>query len=121
MLRISKKKLYERIASKIKSLRQLRPDGSERASGITQEELAEKVGVTRVTIANIETGRTYTPLHTLYSICLALDAKLEDVLPNIAEVRAEDSEVIEAGGIEGQIPPTLAKELEEIFKDNQED
>lgn len=119
-MRIDKKKLYERIAERIKRLRQFFPDGTERTSKITQEELAERVGTTRVTIANFESARTFIPLHSLYLVCRVLNAELEDVLPSISEVEmaTEDSKTIEVGSVKEQVPNRLAKELEEIFKDS---
>lgn len=41
--------------------------------GITQAELAEKVGLTRVSITNIEAGRQRVLLHTLIDILAVID------------------------------------------------
>jgi putative transcriptional regulator len=47
--------------------------------GVSQHQLAERVGVSRNTISSIETGR-FTPTAKLaYLLCLALDKKFEEV------------------------------------------
>jgi DNA-binding XRE family transcriptional regulator len=51
------------------------------AAGVTQQQLADDVGLTRVSIVNIEQGRQRVPLHTLYALVAALEMQLEDVLP----------------------------------------
>lgn len=51
------------------------------AAGVTQQQLADDVGLTRVSIVNIERGLQRMPLHTLYALVAALEMRLEDVLP----------------------------------------
>jgi putative transcriptional regulator len=47
--------------------------------GITQEALAEKVGVTRQTILFLEKGKYNPSLRLAYKISRALNAKIEDI------------------------------------------
>ena len=54
--------------------------------GLTQVELAEKISVTRASIANIETGRQRPTLDTFYSIAEALDCEPWDLVPNKKDV-----------------------------------
>lgn len=50
--------------------------------GISQEELAEKSGVSRPTISNLENNPdAVTTTDTLQKIALALDVKVSDLLP----------------------------------------
>jgi transcriptional regulator with XRE-family HTH domain len=50
-----------------------------RAAGLTQEQLAEKVGVTPVTISRLERGVTVPSLATLSKIGEALNAGMPDL------------------------------------------
>lgn len=48
--------------------------------GLTQEELAEKSGISRVTIANIERGAvTNLKISTMLSLASALDSTVEEI------------------------------------------
>ncbi len=51
------------------------------AGGISQEALADKIGLARTSVANIEAGRHRPPLHTLEDIAGVLRCKLQDLLP----------------------------------------
>jgi transcriptional regulator with XRE-family HTH domain len=68
----SNAKLTKTICKRIKKYR------SER--GLTQEELAEKVGVSRVYIGYVEQGRNTPSLEILEKITKALKVSLSDVL-----------------------------------------
>ena len=61
-----------KLSNSLRELRQAR-------GGITQQELADRVGITRQTIIAIE-GNKYSPsLEVAFMISHALDARLEDV------------------------------------------
>jgi transcriptional regulator with XRE-family HTH domain len=47
----------------------------------TQTTLAQRLGISRATLANIETGRQRILVHQLYSFAAALDMKTEELLP----------------------------------------
>jgi len=47
--------------------------------GMTQEELAEKAGVTRQTIIAIEKGKYVPSLELAFKICKVFDKKIEEV------------------------------------------
>jgi len=51
------------------------------AKDITQEELAEKIGVTQTWITYIETGRNKPNLKMLEKIAKALGVKVKDLIP----------------------------------------
>src|SRR5467141_2115920 len=48
---------------------------------VTQEDLANTIGMTRVSISNIEAGRQRAPIHTLYTIAGALETNIHTPLP----------------------------------------
>jgi transcriptional regulator with XRE-family HTH domain len=52
-----------------------------KAKGITQEQLAEKVGVSTTWIGYIETGLSKPNLKLLYKIARVLDVKVKDLIP----------------------------------------
>ena len=61
---------------------------------MTQMELAQKTGLSRASIANIERGQQNVGLHHLYSIANALEiAEISDLLPplSIGRIREEDT------------------------------
>jgi len=54
------------------------------ALGLSQAELAAKVGISRASVANIERGRQNVLLHHAYSLASALEfARVGDLLPSI--------------------------------------
>ena len=63
----------QHIAKQIKQFRKERH--------ISQEELAEKVFVSRNTISNIESGKTVIGVETLIAICEVLSVSIADFFP----------------------------------------
>lgn len=53
--------------------------------GFNQIELAQEIGLTRTSIANIEAGRQRLPIHVLYAIAEALGAPVTCLLPERME------------------------------------
>ena len=53
---------------------------------LKQAELAEQVGLTRVSIANIESGRQRPPLHLLWQIAAVVKEDLFKIIPNPMDV-----------------------------------
>lgn len=62
----------------------------------TQEKLAKKVGISRASLANIETGRQSVLVHQLYSLAEALGLSPQDFLlpANDTGARAEWDDVL---------------------------
>lgn len=54
---------------------------------LTQRELAKLVGVSRVTIANIERAKQNVQLGQVYSMAHALDIASNDLLPTASELK----------------------------------
>jgi len=70
---VNKERFYELIGSSIINKR--------KELGLTQTELANKTGMSRTSIVNIEKGRQYPPIHLLWTISLALEAKPSEFFP----------------------------------------
>lgn len=52
---------------------------------MTQEELGRRVGLSRVSIVNVEKGRQHLAVHQLYAFAKALNVKPEALLPRPTE------------------------------------
>ena len=52
-----------------------------KAKGMTQEQLAEKIGTSTPWIGHIETGRELPNLKMLQKIARVLDVKVKDLIP----------------------------------------
>jgi len=50
--------------------------------GITQEDLAIRIGITRVSLVHIEQGKQVTKISRIYDIAIALDVELYDLIPD---------------------------------------
>lgn len=57
--------------------------------GLTQGQLAGRIGMTRTSITNIEKGRQKVQLHTLYDIAAALGASPAELLPSAEKVEPQ--------------------------------
>jgi transcriptional regulator with XRE-family HTH domain len=66
-----------------------------RRAGLTQEALAEGIGLTRTSVNNIEHGRQAIQIHTLYTIAgvLGLDPLALLPMPKAAETGALDKQL----------------------------
>jgi transcriptional regulator with XRE-family HTH domain len=78
-------RLYEAIGERI--------TGARKAQGLSQGKLAEKVGVTRASIVNIEHGRQRPPLHLLWQIATSLGVEPSQLIPLQRELAARDAPV----------------------------
>lgn len=63
--------------------RRIRDARKRRKPTLTQEDLAERVGLTRTSITNLERGRQKTLLHTLADIADALQVHASSLLPDV--------------------------------------
>lgn len=72
--------LYKRIGSTVKFKR--------RALGLTQQQLAKQLGISRASLANIETGRQRILVHQLYELATQLNVNVSGLLPKSSEVDA---------------------------------
>lgn len=76
-----------------------------RLPGMTQDQLAERVGLSRTSITNIEQGRQHVSLHQLYAIAEALQVSPEILLPNNAGAVIGTARAIPS------LPPGIDKDI----------
>ena len=101
--------LYNLIGTTIKQQR--------RKADMTQEQLADAVGVLRTSITNIEAGRQKLPLHVLYEVCIALGVEIATILPTNAAVSQPTTRSISIDGVIKQVPPKTAEFLKQLLEE----
>ena len=90
-----------------------------RDAGLTQEKLAEQVGISVVYLSKIENGRVYPTLETLSNICTELDVELAEVLSNTEMERKDyaNDRVLELfNSCSVRVKPIALSLLEELAK-----
>jgi transcriptional regulator with XRE-family HTH domain len=79
---LSRSTVYTNVGARIRDERERR--------NLSQEMLADRVGLTRASITNIEKGRQKVLLHTLLEIARVLDLKPTRLLPDISQLSRID-------------------------------
>ena len=76
--------------------------------GLTQEQLAEQIGLSRTSVTNIERGRQHVVLHQIYEIAAALGLNVEALLPKVpsGEVSSHVTEKLR-GHVSGDKEPEV--------------
>lgn len=65
---------------------------------LSQEGLAEVLGLTRTSVTNIERGNQKPTLDTLYRLCEHFRLEIQELIPSVAEVTRTDPRSIVVGG-----------------------
>jgi len=78
---------------------------------MSQEHLARLTGLTRSSIANIETDRQRPPLDDIYRIAVALKRPVSALLPDSTELIPQ-SRRIRINGVEEEVPLSAAAFIE---------
>jgi transcriptional regulator with XRE-family HTH domain len=87
---MNKTLIYKSFGQKLRDVRE--------KSGLTQIELAERVGLSRTSITNIEKGRQGIPLHVFIQLAGAVGVKPDELLPDkqyFIEPELFDTKIIE--------------------------
>ena len=77
---ISQKTFYGDISVKIKNIRR-------NVANLTQQQLANAVGLSRAAIANIERGRQQILVHTLHAIAEACNVPVQSLFPESPQTK----------------------------------
>ena len=101
---VDAKLLYETVRQRIRDLRT-----AEVETRLSQAELGEVLGVTRSTIANLESGAQRASLHNVYELCAHYNLELADMLPSIADMRQRSASL----GYD-DVEPGLASIIEKL-------
>ena len=65
---------------------------------LSQQVVADRVGLSRTSITNIEIGRQHIPLHMLYELAYAVHTTLENLLPDKKFAGPDSARLTEAIG-----------------------
>jgi len=79
-------RLYEVIAQRVRQVRERQQ--------LKQEELAARVGLSRATITQVESGHQKLPLQSLYLIAAVLGVAIADLLPTVDELSSTDRDIL---------------------------
>ncbi len=108
IMNVDERELYRMVGKQLRERRE--------KLKLSQNTIADDVGVQRTSITNIESGRQKPPLHLLYSICLALKIELADILPKTGDVELRNVVDVEVNRETKQMPPRAAHLLEQMMK-----
>lgn len=106
---IDEKALYRQIGARIRQRRS--------EIDMTQDELAEAVGLLRTSIANMESGRQRAPVHVLYNVCSALGTEIEALLPSAQEISEQQMVQVRIDGVVKEVPPRTAELLQRLLEE----
>lgn len=102
------KRLYQLLGQRIKRHRT--------DAGLTQAQLAQKLGVRRTSVTNMEAGRQSISLFIIYNLLDLFNVRFDQLLPPLREV-LEQREVevpVDNQGVE-VVPPKTADVLRELL------
>ena len=77
----------ERLSDRVNAIFGQKLAKARKSRSLTQKELANLVGVSRVTVANMEGAKQNVQLAQVYSIAQALDISSNELLPNSSELQ----------------------------------
>jgi transcriptional regulator with XRE-family HTH domain len=83
---VSSRTLYEDVGRRIRDVRLER--------GISQEELAAALSLTRTSVTNIERGRQRILVHTLLQVAEVLGTHVGKLLPSVESITSMEAEEI---------------------------
>ena len=78
--------IYWKIGQNVRSVRE--------RIGLSREDLAAQVGVSRTSISQFETGYQRLPLETVYLVAFALGVEISEILPPLEELAASRTDIL---------------------------
>lgn len=98
---------YYAIGQRIRKIR--------KAHGLSQEELAEKVGISTTHMSHIETGNTKLSLPVLVELAVALEVRADEILSD-GEASARSASIEEIVQILDTCTTQQVKVMEDLLK-----
>lgn len=86
---------------------------------LTQEQLADILGLERTSITNIEAGKQKPSIHVIYHLCAHFSLGIEDFLPPIDQVRPptpESEQSLAIGNESHELPRKTASVVRRLQK-----
>lgn len=78
--------------------------------GETQKELAGKIGISRASLANIESGRQRLLVHQLFGLAAALEVQIVELLPRLNKNNIQNDLPIPA-----DVDPKHLSDIKKVF------
>ncbi len=106
MNKISEDMLYGYVGTALANARKLAKPS------ISQQYVAEQLGLTRASISNLERGVQKAPLSLIYKYCAFLDLDVSRVFPSIEDIQSESiKRDVSKLDIDTELPSGVAKVL----------
>ena len=103
--------LYRHLGAKIKAHR--------RALRLTQQQLADQLGISRASLANVETGRQRVLVHQLFELADQLSISVQDLLPESSE--AYDLKSLDGFQVSENVTVVQRQQIAAFLKDDTTD
>lgn len=91
------------------------------AAGLTQAELAERVGMSRAAVANIERGHQRVAAHQLVALAAAVGAEPAILLTGSGGLAARLGRALQEAGLPGEVAAWGARAAEQLETDEDGD
>lgn len=104
---------YEELGRRVREARE--------AAGLTQEELAQRVELSRASVANIERGNQRVALHKFVELAQALGVEPLRLLPRPAGRAARFGRVVRQAGVSSEIAQWGSRAVERLETGEKDD
>jgi transcriptional regulator with XRE-family HTH domain len=106
---VSKHPVYKEIGKRIRHWR--------KANGMKQEALAGALGISRGSLANIETGKQSVLVHQIYNFSRALKVKPHDFLPDSVGEISSTPPVVLSQPTNIELSPDQQRQIANVLSD----
>lgn len=101
--------VYALIGTRLNALRTV--------AGFTQDELAHRAGLSRVSIVQFESGHQHLPLEAIYCVAAALGKEIADVLPTMADLTTDTGDIFARLNADSSLSPEARESLTKFFQE----
>lgn len=101
-------RLYVLIGERVRRIRETQ------SPRMSQEDLAEVLGLKRTSVTNIELGNQKPTLDTLYRLCEHFGLEISEVVPQVEEVTQAPARAIVIGGKSQEVGVKTASLLDRL-------